>query len=78
MDWNYCKPSEKRVLCSPIIMLTGNGSERLAVKAMKAGAADYFPKSDISSNKLTKTIVSTMNLYKQFEYSLEEDLNYFI
>ncbi len=39
----------------PVIVLTSQGDERIAVEMMKAGAMDYFPKSEINPEKLTKT-----------------------
>lgn len=39
----------------PVVVLTSQGDERIAVEMMKAGAMDYFPKSEINSEKLTKT-----------------------
>ena len=39
----------------PVIVLTSQGDERIAVEMMKAGAMDYFPKAEINSEKLTKT-----------------------
>ena len=32
----------------PVIVLTSHGDERIAVEMMKAGALDYFPKSEIN------------------------------
>ena len=40
----------------PIIMLTGQGSERIAVAAMKYGAQDYLLKSDVASPRLQQVI----------------------
>ncbi|WP_439559354.1 response regulator [Dyadobacter sp.] len=39
----------------PVIVLTSHGDERIAVEMMKAGAMDYFPKSEVTPEKLTKT-----------------------
>ncbi|QRN95027.1 PAS domain S-box protein [Archangium violaceum] len=36
----------------PVVLVTGRGSERLAVSAMKAGASDYLIKSDITPASL--------------------------
>jgi putative two-component system response regulator len=40
----------------PIIMLTGDGDERLAAEAMRNGAYDYFPKKSINSIILARAI----------------------
>jgi len=39
-----------------IIVLTGQGDERLAAEAMRAGAADYMPKSDLTVASLRRAI----------------------
>jgi len=39
----------------PVIILTSQGDERIAVEMMKAGAMEYFPKSEVNAGKLTKT-----------------------
>ncbi|MEM9803831.1 MAG: ATP-binding protein [Cyanobacteria bacterium P01_D01_bin.56] len=48
----------------PLIALTGQGSEETAVGLMKAGASDYLPKSKLSSETLTRSIQSTIRIYK--------------
>ena len=40
----------------PVIMLTGQGDERIAVRAMKLGAADYLVKSDVTAVSLLTCI----------------------
>jgi diguanylate cyclase (GGDEF)-like protein/PAS domain S-box-containing protein len=53
---------------TPVIMLTGQGDELVAVKAMKAGAYDYLPKSILSHNDaaeiLSYTILNALNTFK--------------
>jgi PAS domain S-box-containing protein len=39
----------------PVIVLTSQGDERIAVEMMKAGAMDYIPKSEVNPEKLNKT-----------------------
>jgi CheY-like chemotaxis protein/anti-sigma regulatory factor (Ser/Thr protein kinase) len=34
----------------PVVLMTGSGSERVAVAALKAGAADYVPKQTLTSD----------------------------
>lgn len=48
----------------PIIVLTGQGDEEIAVEMMKAGAADYLAKSKIDHNNLATAIKSAIRIYK--------------
>ncbi|MGF1589831.1 MAG: ATP-binding protein [Pleurocapsa sp.] len=47
----------------PLIVLTGQGDEKIAVEIMKAGAADYIAKSSIEPNNLAKSIDSAIRLH---------------
>lgn len=40
----------------PVVMLTGQGDERIAVEAMKRGAQDYLSKSSLDRRALTRSI----------------------
>jgi eukaryotic-like serine/threonine-protein kinase len=40
----------------PVIMLTGEGNERLAVEAIKLGAVDYIPKQDMTHDVLIRAV----------------------
>ena len=40
----------------PIVMLTGEGNEAVAVEAMKLGVQDYLPKGNIDSGSLERAI----------------------
>jgi PAS domain S-box-containing protein len=40
----------------PVVMLTGRGSERTAVQALKAGADDYLVKSDVTPQSLFRAV----------------------
>ena len=42
--------------CPPIIFMTGQGSEEVAVKALKAGAHDYLRKHDLSQGRLVSSL----------------------
>ena len=41
---------------TPVIVLTGHGDEQTAVEFMKAGAADYLPKSSLSADRLAQSL----------------------
>lgn len=61
---------KKLKLALPIIVLTGQGDESIAVEIMKAGAADYISKSKIDSNSLVKAISSAIRIH-QAEQAVE-------
>jgi len=42
--------------CPPIIMITGTGHERLVVQVVKAGAADYIPKPEMTYDVLVQAM----------------------
>ena len=44
----------------PIVVLTGAGNETIAADALRAGAADYLPKRQLSSQSLKRTIVNAV------------------
>src|SRR5689334_8677574 len=46
----------ERGLLMPVVMLTGQGDEQLAVALMKAGATDYIAKSAMSPEHLAQTL----------------------
>jgi signal transduction histidine kinase/CheY-like chemotaxis protein len=46
----------ERGLLTPVVMLTGQGDEQLAVALMKAGATDYLAKSAMSPERLAQTL----------------------
>jgi DNA-binding response OmpR family regulator len=57
----------------PVILMTGKGSEEIAVEALKAGAASYVPKSALSS-MLVETVenVLAMSHEEQTQSRLHE------
>lgn len=58
-----------------IVLLTGQGDERIAVKAMKSGALDYLPKSDLNSPLLITVVESAIekaSLVRKLEESRQE------
>lgn len=48
----------------PIIVLTGQGDEQIAVNLMKAGASDYLAKSRLSPENLTRSLRNVMKMYE--------------
>lgn len=48
----------------PLIVLTGQGDEEIAVEMMKAGAADYISKGKIEPDSLIKAIDSAIRIHK--------------
>jgi signal transduction histidine kinase len=52
-------------LTLPIIFLTGQGDQEVAVEAMKSGATDYLVKTNLSSDQLCKTIRYGLTLHQE-------------
>jgi serine/threonine protein kinase len=52
----WLKEFKKNPACPPVIFMTGQGSEDIAVKALKAGAADYLRKHDLSQARMVNAI----------------------
>lgn len=46
--------------CPPVILLTGGGSERVAVQAMKAGAREYLVKDNVTPDDLLHAVQSAL------------------
>lgn len=44
----------------PVVMLTGMGSENLAVQALKKGACDYLSKNTLTSDQLQRALQEVM------------------
>lgn len=49
---------------TPLVVLTGQGSEQTAVELMKAGASDYLPKNKLSSETLTRIVRSALRMHQ--------------
>ena len=52
----FVKQLQKRRIKIPIILVTGKGSENIAVEAMKLGVRDYINKEEIGSKRLVEAI----------------------
>ncbi|MBI4780858.1 MAG: response regulator [Oscillatoriophycideae cyanobacterium NC_groundwater_1537_Pr4_S-0.65um_50_18] len=62
--------------CLPVIVITGQGNEAIAVNALQAGAQDYLVKGQISSQGLRLSIrrtLTTVNLQTQLQQQLERE-----
>jgi PAS domain S-box-containing protein len=49
---------------TPIVILTSQGDETLAVEVMKAGASDYIPKARISRERLSQSLTGAIRLHR--------------
>jgi diguanylate cyclase (GGDEF)-like protein len=47
---------------TPVVFLTGQGDEEVAVEAMKLGAADYLPKSKLSESLVGRSVRNAIEL----------------
>jgi len=62
----------------PVIIMTGYGDERIAVKLMKAGATDYLPKATLTPEVLGRSLRGAVALWetaekhRQAEIALQE------
>ncbi|HUF24154.1 MAG TPA: response regulator, partial [Vicinamibacterales bacterium] len=52
---------------TPVIALTGQGDEQTAVELMKAGAADYLGKGQLSPERLSRSLRHALALYRSEE-----------
>jgi len=57
----------------PVILLTGQGSERLAVEAIRSGAFDYVPKDELTEELLGNTIEQAIESFRHDEELGEVD-----
>ncbi|MEG3857619.1 response regulator [Microcoleus sp. herbarium12] len=48
----------------PLIVLTGQGDEQIAVELMKAGASDYIAKNKLSSESLSRSLFNALRVYR--------------
>ncbi len=48
----------------PIIMLTGQGSEVVAVQALKIGVSDYLIKDDINAQSIRRSVIATIDRWR--------------
>ena len=58
---------QSKQITTPIIVLTGQGDQEIAVEAMKSGATDYLTKGKLTSESLTKSIRHAIRLHQEAE-----------
>ncbi len=56
--------AREKGLHTPFIMLTGFGDEQTAVELMKAGAADYIPKSSLTPERLALSLRGVIRVHQ--------------
>lgn len=56
--------ARERGILVPFIMLTGFGDEQTAVELMKAGAADYIPKSSLTPERLALSLRGVLRIHQ--------------
>ncbi len=59
---------------SPVVLLTGQGNEQVAVDAMKAGVADYVVKGSLSANTLHRVVVNALAKFELEQRVKEQQL----
>ena len=50
---------------APVVMLTGFGSEEIAVQSLHAGAIDYIPKDLLTKDRLVGTVKAALETWKR-------------
>ncbi|MEH1863727.1 MAG: response regulator [Nostoc sp.] len=63
-------------LCLPVIMVTGQGNEAIAVQAMKAGAQDYLVKGQITPQGLHLAVnraIATVQIRTQLQQQIKRE-----
>lgn len=60
---NLVKSVRNAGLKVPLIVLTGQGDEQIAVDLMKAGASDYIVKSKLSPESLSRSLHNAIRVY---------------
>ncbi|MDJ0719780.1 MAG: response regulator, partial [Prochloraceae cyanobacterium] len=58
------KKMQQMEVDAPLIVVTGQGNEEVAVELMKAGATDYLIKSKISADNLKQILHNSIRIYK--------------
>ena len=62
MEW-LAEIVEKQT--APVVMLTGSGSEEIAVQSIQEGAVGYLPKSNLSKENLRNTMDAALEKWRR-------------
>ena len=58
------RDARERGVTTPVVMLTGQSDDRVAVELMKAGATDYLSKDEITPERLEQSLRSAIRVYQ--------------
>ncbi len=64
MDW---LPEIAKRQLAPVVMLTGSGTEEVAVQALQEGAVGYLSKNNLSQEKLVNTIDAALDKWTRLQ-----------
>ena len=56
--------AEAHLQSCPVVLLTGQGSEQIAVQALHCGAQDYVVKGDLSADRLHRAITNAIEKFR--------------
>ena len=76
LEWLAQLPNQAQQRCFPVIVVTGQGNEAIAVQAMKAGAQDYLVKEQMTPESLHLAVngaIETVQLRVQLQQRLERE-----
>lgn len=65
------KKLRKAMITIPVIVLTGQGDEQVAVELMKAGASDYLSKSRVSAEILSRMLYNSLRIFQAEQRAAE-------
>lgn len=61
-------------ITTPVIVLTGQGDEQLAVEIMKSGATDYLAKGRLSAEVLASSVRNALRIHRAEQQAAEAEL----
>ena len=75
-EWNgldILKEIREKGYTLPVVILTGQGDQEIAVQAMKSGATDYLVKSSLTPESLFKTIRHSINFFREEQKRIQAE-----